>query len=190
MQRHYRDKNIPVSAGASSGILRWPRKLDSGDELSLIMLVDKLRSAADFGNLSEIPEEYFENLSRNSPESVLKLIGKIISVLLLRLNVPREEAAEFTDRIERRDFTVLFENFEAYDVQETRRISRAEGKAEGKAEAILELLSDLGKIPETVKEDILQEKDLSLLTKWLKTAARAESVEQFLEVMELGNPSE
>ena len=48
MQRHYRDKNIPVSAGASSGILRWPRKLDSGDELSLIMLVDKLRSAADF----------------------------------------------------------------------------------------------------------------------------------------------
>ena len=136
------------------------------------MLVDKLRSAADFGNLSEIPEEYFENLSRNSPESVLKLIGKIISVLLLRLNVPREEAAEFTDRIERRDFTVLFENFEAYDVQETRRISRAEGKAEGKA------------------EDILQEKDLSLLTKWLKTAARAESVEQFLEVMELGNPAE
>lgn len=81
---------------------------------------------------------------------------------------------------------MLFESFEAYDVQETRRISRAEGKAE----AILELLSDLGKIPETVKEDILQEKDLSLLTKWLKTAARAESVEQFLEVMELGNPAE
>ena len=81
---------------------------------------------------------------------------------------------------------MLFENFEAYDVQETRRISRAEGKAE----AILELLSDLGKIPETVKEDILQEKDLSLLSKWLKTAARAESVEQFLEAMELGNPAE
>ena len=74
--------------------------------------------------------------------------------------------------------------------QREKRISRAEGKAEGKAEAILELLSDLGKIPETVKEDILQEKDLSLLTKWLKTAARAESVEQFLEAMELGNPAE
>ncbi len=160
--------------------------VDKGDELSLIMLVDKLRSAADFGNLREIPEEYFENLSRNSPESVLKLIGKILSVLLLRMNVPKEEAAEFADRIERRDFTVLFENFEAYDVQETRRISRAEGKAE----AILELLSDLGKIPETVKDDILQEKDLNLLTKWLKAAARADSVEQFLEKSELGNPAE
>ena len=181
---NFRYLTVPLSRYTNQELV------DKGDELSLIMLVDKLRSAADFGNLSEIPEEYFENLSRNSPESVLKLIGKIISVLLLRLNVPREEAAEFTDRIERRDFTVLFENFEAYDVQETRRISRAEGKAEGKAEAILELLSDLGKIPETVKEDILQEKDLSLLTKWLKTAARAESVEQFLEAMELGNPAE
>lgn len=61
---------------------------------------------------------------------MLKLIGKIISVLLLRMNVPKEEVADFTDRVERRDFTMLFENFEAYDVQETRRISRAEGKAE------------------------------------------------------------
>ena len=29
---------------------------------------------------------------------------------------------------------MLFENFEAYDVQETRRVSRAEGRAEGRAE--------------------------------------------------------
>lgn len=43
------------------------------------------------------------------------------------MNVPKEEVADFTDRVERRDFTMLFENFEAYDVQETRRISRAEG---------------------------------------------------------------
>ena len=149
------------------------------------MLVDKLRSAADFGNLSEIPEEYFENLSRNSPESVLKLIGKIISVLLLRLNVPREEAAEFTDRIERRDFTVLFENFEAYDVQETRRISRAEGKAEGKAEAILELLEDIGNVSDELKERIMKEKNLEILRKWHKAAARAENLEQFLEKSEI-----
>ena len=67
---------------------------------------------------------------RNSPESVLKLMRTVISVLLLKLNVPKEEVAEFTDRIERRDFSVLFEHFEAYDVQETRRISKAEGKSE------------------------------------------------------------
>lgn len=106
---------------------------------------------------------------------MLKLIGKIISVLLLRMNVPKEEVADFTDRVERRDFTMLFENFEAYDVQETRRISRAEGKAEGraegKAESILELLEDTGPVTADVKEQIMQEKDPERLRMWLKAAA-------------------
>ena len=110
---------------------------------------------------------------------MLKLIGKIISVLLLRMNVPKEEVADFTDRVERRDFTMLFENFEAYDVQETRRISCAEGRAEGKAESILELLEDTGPVTADVKEQIMQEKDPERLRMWLKAAARAESVEQF-----------
>lgn len=100
------------------------------------------------------------------------------------MNVPKEEVADFTDRVERRDFTMLFENFEAYDVQETRRISRAEGraegKAEGKAESILELLEESGPVTTDVKERIMQEKDPERLRTWLKAAARAESVEQFI----------
>ena len=103
------------------------------------------------------------------------------------MNVPKEEVADFTDRVERRDFTMLFENFEAYDVQETRRISRAEGRAEGKAEgraegkaeSILELLEEIGPVTTDVKERIMQEKDPERLRMWLKAAARAESVEQF-----------
>lgn len=95
--------------------------------------------------------------------------------MLLRMNVPKEEVADFTDRVERRDFTMLFENFETYDVQETRRIS----KAEGKAEFILELLEDIGTVPEDVKARILKERDLDTLGQWRRAAARAESAEQF-----------
>ena len=50
--------------------------LDKRNELSLIMLVDKLRSAADFQTLKDIPEEYFEDISQKAPETVLKLIGR------------------------------------------------------------------------------------------------------------------
>ena len=107
----------------------------------------------------------------------------VISVLLLKLNVPKEEVAEFTDRIERRDFSVLFEHFEAYDVQETRRVSKAEGKIEGKAEAILDLLRDLGPVPEDIEKQIAQTTDLELLKKWLKAAARAEGIESFISQM-------
>ena len=37
----------------------------------------------------------------------------------------------FSDQIERRHFAMLFENFEAYDVQETHRISKNEGICAG-----------------------------------------------------------
>lgn len=160
------------------------------DELSLVMLVDKLQSAADFRTLKELPEGYLEEIARESPESVLKLIGKILAVLLVRLNVPREEVEEFTDRIERREFGMLFEHFEAYDVQETRRVSREEGREEGReearvalVEAIQELLADKGTIPKKEEEIIRKETDLEILKKWLKQAARASSVEGFVSEM-------
>lgn len=150
------------------------------DELSLVMLIDKLRSAADFRQLQEVPAGYLEEISRNSPDSLLQLIAKIISVLLHRLNVPKEEVAGFADQIERRDFAMLFENFEAYDVQETRRVSKEEGIRLGKAQIVLSFLSDLGDVSESLKERILSEKDPNLLTCWSKVAAKAASIDEFL----------
>ena len=150
------------------------------DELSLVMLIDKLRSAADFRQLQEVPDGYLEEISRNSPDSLLQLIAKIISVLLHRLNVPKEEIVAFADQIERRDFAMLFENFEAYDVQEARRISKNEGICLGKAQIVLSFLADLGDVTEPLKERILSEKDPELLTVWSKVAAKAASIDEFI----------
>lgn len=149
--------------------------IDKKDELSLIMLINKLKTSADFKNLKEIPPEYFENLAENTPEYLLKLIGKIISVFLYRLNVPRKEVEDFTDQIERREFNMLFDSFEAYDVQETRRIS----KAEGKAEALLDILSELSAVPEDLQERILAETNLDTLKTLLKLAAKSETIDDF-----------
>ena len=55
-------------------------------------------------------------------------------VLLHKLNLPDEEVYEVTDQITRRKFSMMFDNFQAYDVQETRRISREEGRLEGRIE--------------------------------------------------------
>ena len=100
-------------------------------ELSLLFLINKLRSSSDFKELQNLPPEYFESLSRNTPEYLLELISKILAVFLYRLNIPRKEVEHFTDQIKRRDFDMLFDSFEAYDVQETRRVSRAQGRLEG-----------------------------------------------------------
>lgn len=66
---------------------------------------------------------------------------------------------------------------------EGRAEGRAEGKAEGKAENVLELLGDCGKIPDELRKRILYERNLDVLVRWLKLAARAGSVEEFQNAM-------
>ena len=59
----------------------------------------------------------------------------------------------------------------------------AEGKVKGKAEAVLELLADLGTVPEAVQNRIMNEKDPELLKKWHRLSARANTLDEFLKEM-------
>ena len=58
---------------------------------------------------------------------------------------------------------------------------KAEGKTEGKAESVLEVLELYEQVPEYVKKRILEEKDIEILSAWLKEAVRAGSLEKFME---------
>ena len=60
---------------------------------------------------------------------------------------------------------------------------RAEGIALGRAEAVLQLLKNLGEVPETLKTRIQKETDLQMLSRWLNVAARAESIGEFEQKM-------
>lgn len=50
-------------------------------------------------------------------------------------------------------------------------------------EDVLELLEELGIIPDEVRERILGEKDLEVLTAWLRLAAKTNSIEEFQSKM-------
>ena len=54
--------------------------------------------------------------------------------MLRNRDVLDEEVYDITDQITRRQFSMMFDNFQAYDVQETRRVSREEGRLEGRIE--------------------------------------------------------
>ena len=56
-----------------------------------------------------------------------------------------------------------------------------EGEAVGKAESVLELLEDLGKIPDELRERILSETDLTILKKWFSEAVKAKTIREFME---------
>lgn len=60
---------------------------------------------------------------------------------------------------------------------------RAEGRAEGERQSVLELLEDMGKIPEDIQDRIRAEENTETLRRWLKAAAKATSFDDFREKM-------
>ncbi|MDQ2085352.1 hypothetical protein RBH29_02725 [Herbivorax sp. ANBcel31] len=60
---------------------------------------------------------------------------------------------------------------------------KIEGKIEGKVEDILELLEDLGSVPESLAAKIKDQKDLATLSKWHKLASKSDSLNDFEEKM-------
>ena len=123
-----------------------------GDEISLIMLLNKLQSLADMEGIAEM-EEWNTELLKNTPEYLLDTIAKITTVLLSRLNLPIEEVDGFVGRIKERNMPELFENFERVDLPAIRRKMREDLRKEVKEE-----------IREEVKEEVREEviKDIKL----------------------------
>ena len=74
-------------------------------------------------------------------------------------------------------------------LRDERIAGRAEGRAEGElfglAQGVLDLLQDLGEVPEELRARILSIRDVEMLQKLLKIAARADSIEAFEKLSEL-----
>ncbi len=94
--------------------------IDKNDELSFVMLLNKIKSADEFKALS-LPSGYMETLFHNSPEDVLKVIARVIAVILRKQNIPENDIQNLVDRIERRQNMGLFDEWQGFDVQEERR---------------------------------------------------------------------
>ena len=76
---------------------------------------------------------------------------------------------------------MLFDSFEAYDVQAVRKESKLEGQLENIKENIISLLEDYGVVSDDMKGIVLNEGDMDTLKIWHKLAARADSITDFKE---------
>lgn len=81
----------------------------------------------------------------------------------------------------------IYEYDEELHIQQERADAKEEGIAEGKKEGIaagiLQLLEDLGAVPGNLREAIMGERDMEVLTRWLRQAARTETIKEFREMM-------
>lgn len=107
--------------------------VEKNDELSLLMLINRLQSTEAFRELN-LPENYLKNLSENSTEELLDIITRITAVMLRHLNLAEDEIMDFTEQVKERKMAVLFEHFKDVDIPAARKIAQEEGRAEGRAE--------------------------------------------------------
>ena len=139
--------------------------MEKKDELSIVMMISKLQKAADFTEVSrEINSEYLEDITSKSPEYLLDIMAQIVEVLLLKINVPRKEAEEFSGKVKERHMGELFANFEAYDVQETRRIAREEAREEVREEdiiSVIRIMKEVAVSKEITKQQLMKQFGLS-----------------------------
>ena len=68
-------------------------------------------------------------------------------------------------------------------MQDERRAGREEGRIEDRKDSILEILSEIGTVPDELREKIMQEQMMPQLKEWTKLAARVDSIEQFIAEM-------
>ena len=74
-----------------------------GDILSLFMIINKLKTAESFEALRTLPKDYIEQLSKmNVPPHLKELLVKVITVLLTKIDVPKDEIDALTEKIDER----------------------------------------------------------------------------------------
>jgi len=122
-----------------------------GNTLSLIMIIDKIRTPDGISILSKLPDDYIEELKQNIPPHLNKLLADVITVFLTRIDVPVDEIEKVTKHLYDRRIQEMFAHIDNYSVQETRREAKAEGKTEGMIEVAKKLLKSGDSIEKVCK---------------------------------------
>lgn len=154
--------------------------LSTNTVLDNIMYCDKLRKKQDLvdalrtayqrvDELGNQEKEEFNNWAKNILLTVCDGKEEVVKAILDWTGKGEEDMAFKYNIIK------MFEDERA----EGEASGKAIGRAIGKAEDILELLEELEPVPKPMRNTIMEQKDLDILTIWLKAAAKAESLEEW-----------
>lgn len=91
------------------------------DEMSLVMLINKIQSEKDLTEFRKVSEELVDSIYGKAPEEIKEIYKKVLWTLLMKLKVPSEEAREIMGGIGGHGMGYLFENMDEIDIQAERR---------------------------------------------------------------------
>ena len=91
--------------------------LEKQDEMSLIMLLNKIQTKADLSEFLHIPADEINRIVKESPEAVMDIIVMVMQALCTKLNLSRQDTEECVRKVRTRDMGYLWANMEKIDVQ-------------------------------------------------------------------------
>lgn len=105
--------------------------MEKRDEISLVMLINKLQTTEDIENFRRLPGREIEAILQNTPEHLVDIIAKVLQAFLLKMNVPVPETEKLTDKVREKKMGELFADMEKMDIQaERRNTANAERRAD------------------------------------------------------------
>ncbi|MDE6640205.1 MAG: Rpn family recombination-promoting nuclease/putative transposase [Acetatifactor sp.] len=102
--------------------------LNRGNEMSLIMLINKIQNTADLENFIRIPPDEINRIIQNSPKHVVEVLVTVMESLCFKMEVSDEERTQCVRKVKARDMGYLFENMEKISIQEERRKTEEQRK--------------------------------------------------------------
>ena len=138
--------------------------------MGLIMLFNKLQSLEDFKGIS-VWKDSQQNILKESPQHILDIIARFMTILLNRLNLPQEEIEDFVGRIKEGNMPELFENFERVDVPKMREeIARQQEEIDKQKGVLDKQQEEMDKQREEIDSlrKLLEEEQRKLRQEWSK----------------------
>jgi len=86
------------------------------DEISLIMLVNKLQKLGDITSFRSLPSEQLEAILKDTPDHITGIIADILLAFLLKSKIPANEAEEIAGKVREKKMGELFADMEPIDI--------------------------------------------------------------------------
>lgn len=128
--------------------------LERGDEMSLIMLFNKIQDSVDISEFLKLPQEKLDEVVKDTPETVMDVIVSVMESLCGKIGATKKETQECVSRVRERRMGYLFENMEKMNIQEERRnTAQARAELEKAQEELREAQEELRKAHGKAEDD-------------------------------------
>ena len=128
--------------------------INHGDEISLVMLINKLQSIEDVEQFRVLPTEKVDEILKDTPDYLLDIIANVLRAFLRKENVPEEETETLVGKVKEKKMGELFANMDKMDIQaERRKTAEAVKKAEEAEKKAAEAVEEAEKKAEKIAEE-------------------------------------